>query len=188
MTAPDDASHAAADSAANPAARPPQRPAYEPVERLLRPTPYDPGMQRPASTVAGAALVLLGALVGLATIADLLVNWRHYTGTIDVELDAVALDPELVDASLWVVVGAVGLSVLVQLVCSVLILRGRNIARVVVMTVSVISISTVFVSWWARDQEVTLHTTLPSLAVDILVLLALSSRSAAAYARRNQKR
>ncbi|GAA3026105.1 hypothetical protein [Microbacterium dextranolyticum] len=167
---------------------PAQRPGYEPVERLLRPTPYDPGMRRPATTVAGAALVLLGALVGLATIVDLLVHWREYAGTIEIELDGVTLDPEMIDASLWIVVAGVALSAAVQLVCSLLILRGHNIARVLVMTVSAISISAAFASWWARDQEITLRTTLPSLAVDILVLLALSSRSAAAYARRNQKR
>ena len=46
---------------------------------------------------------------------------------------------------------------------------------------------TAFVSWWVRDQEITLQTTLLSLAVDILVLLALSSRSTAAYARRREK-
>ncbi len=170
-------------------ARPAQRPGYEPpVERLLRPTPYDPRMRRPGTTVAGAALVLLGALVGLWMIGDLLTHWREYAGTISLELDGVPLDPETINASLWVVVAAIGVSVVVQLVCSMLILRGHNVARVIVMTASAVSISAAFVSWWARDQEITLRTTLPSLAVDILVLLALSSRSAAAYARRNQKR
>ena len=37
-------------------------------------------------------------------------------------------------------------------------------------------------------EEITLEGTFVSLSLDILVLLALSSRSAAAYARRNERR
>lgn len=134
------------------AREPAQRPAYEPVDRLLRPTPYDPDMPRPATTVAGACLVLLGALVSVLSMIDLAAHWRSYAASIVLELDGVAPGPEVFDASL-----------------------------------AAISIVTAFVSWWVRDQEITLQTTLLSLAVDILVLLALSSRSAAAYARRREK-
>ena len=42
--------------------------------------------------------------------------------------------------------------------------------------------------WWAQGQEITINGALLSLSLDILVLLALSSRSAAAYARRNERR
>lgn len=91
------------------------------------------------------------------------------------------------DASLWVVLVGLGVVTMIELACGILIFRGSNAARVLVMVVTAISISTAFVSWWARDQEITLQTTLLSLAVDILVLLALSSRSAAAYARRAEK-
>ena len=44
---------------------PDKRPAFEPAARLLKPTAYDPAMQRPTSTVAGAVLVLLRVVVGV---------------------------------------------------------------------------------------------------------------------------
>lgn len=169
------------------AREPAQRPAYEPVDRLLRPTPYDPDMPRPATTVAGACLVLLGALVSVLSMIDLAAHWRSYAASIVLELDGVAPGPEVFDASLAVVMGLLGAVALVEAVCGMLVLRGSNAARVLVMTLAAISIVTAFVSWWVRDQEITLQTTLLSLAVDILVLLALSSRSAAAYARRREK-
>ena len=43
-------------------------------------------------------------------------------------------------------------------------------------------------AWWAQGQEITLQSTFLSLSLDILILLALSSQSAAAYARRGEKR
>jgi len=166
---------------------PAQRPAYEPIDRLLRPTPYDPDMRRPATTVAGACLVLLGAVVSVLSMVDIATNWHTYLKSIVLEIGGAVPTPDVVNASLAVILGVIGVTAVVELVCGLLILRGSNAARVLVMIVSAISISAAFVSWWARDQEITLQTTLLSLAVDILVLLALSSRSAAAYARRREK-
>lgn len=166
---------------------PAQRPAYEPIDRLLRPTPYDPDMRRPATTVAGACLVLLGAVVSVLSMVDIATNWHAYLKSIVLEIGGAVPTPDVVNASLAVILGVIGVTAVVELVCGLLILRGSNAARVLVMIVSAISISAAFVSWWARDQEITLQTTLLSLAVDILVLLALSSRSAAAYARRREK-
>lgn len=166
---------------------PAQRPAYEPIDRLLRPTPYDPDMRRPATTVAGACLVLLGAVVSVLSMVDIATNWHTYLKSIVLEIGGAVPTPDVVNASLAVILGVIGVTAVVELLCGLLILRGSNAARVLVMIVSAISISAAFVSWWARDQEITLRTTLLSLAVDILVLLALSSRSAAAYARRREK-
>jgi hypothetical protein len=50
------------------------------------------------------------------------------------------------------------------------------------------SISASFVAWWAQGQEIEIQGTFLSLSLDILLLLALSSRSAAAYARRYEQR
>jgi hypothetical protein len=55
--------------------RPERRPSYEPVTRLLQPIAHDPKMPRPSTTVTGAALVLLSALVGIASMVELAVNW-----------------------------------------------------------------------------------------------------------------
>ncbi|MBZ6372011.1 MAG: hypothetical protein LBE44_08990 [Microbacterium hominis] len=65
---------------------------------------------------------------------------------------------------------------------------GRNWASVVVRVFSTLSIASSFVAWWGQGQEITLQSTFLSLSLDILILLALSSQSAAAYARRGEKR
>jgi len=165
-----------------------KRPAYEPVTRLLQPLARDPQMRRPAATVAGAGLVLLSAIVGVASMADLATHWGSIADEVVLDLDGVELTPDVVGVALAVVLIAAGLTVVVDMICALLIFRGSNLARVAVMTVAVLSISTTFAGWWARDQEITLFTTFPVLALNILVLLALSSRNAAAYARRNEKR
>ena len=105
---------------------------------------------------------------------------------------ALTLDGASPTEALWVgiavvlIVGGVGL--LVEASFALLIYRGINWARVVVMGLAVVSISVSFVAWWVQDQEITIDTTFVTLALDILVLLALSSRDAAGYARRNEQR
>ena len=128
-----------------------------------------------------------GALVSVLTLLDVALHWRTYLEGLSRDIDGLSPTADVYDASLWVVLVGLGVVTVIELACGILIFRGSNAARVLVMVVTVISISTAFVSWWARDQEITLQTTLLSLAVDILVLLALSSCSAAAYARRAEK-
>ncbi|MFM9598122.1 hypothetical protein ACKI1O_53670, partial [Streptomyces scabiei] len=78
------------------------------------------------------------------------VHWKSYAGSLDLDLDDVVATPEVIDASLTVVLVLLALVVVIELICGILILRGSNLARVVVMTVTVLSISTAFASWWAR--------------------------------------
>lgn len=166
---------------------PAKRPAYEPAARLMQPVAYDPRMKRPPTTVAGAVLVLLRVLAGALLLVDVTVNWKSLASTIDAALPSVTLTPETeaVGLTAVIVVGCVVLAV--DAVLALLTFRGSNIARVIVMLLAVVSISSAFAGWWAGGQEITLKTSLLSLALDILVLLALSSRSAAAYARRNER-
>ena len=132
--------------------------------------------------------MLLSALVGIVSMIDLAVHWRAYAGELELDLDGIEVTPDVLDASLLLVLAVFAIGAAIQLACVLLLYRGSNLARVAVMTVATLSISAAFASWWVRDQEITLFSTLPALALDILVLLALSSRSAAAYARRNEKR
>ena len=169
---------------------PQKRPAYEPAGRLLRPPARDPDMRRPGSTVAGGVLVLLRAAAGVLLLGALAVGWPAIIADPDVVLilDGVDSVDLAAQVGLWVVLAVGGTAVVFDLVCAIFVLRGHNWARVAVMVVSVLSISTTFVAWWAQGQEIRVDETFVSLALDILVLLALSSRSAAAYARRNERR
>lgn len=166
---------------------PAKRPAFEPAERLLRPVRYDPEMKRPLSTVAGAVLVLLRAVVGVLWIGELVLNWKVIAAQASIVLTG-ADAAQQAGLGLALIVAVIGVVMLAEVVLAVFILRGHNWPRVIVMFVAVISISTSFAAWWADSLEITLFTSLPSIALDVLVLLALSSRSAAAYARRNEPR
>ncbi|MCC4247618.1 MULTISPECIES: hypothetical protein [Microbacterium] len=168
---------------------PQKRVAFEP---LAAPVVHDPAMRRPAATVAGGLLVLLRAVAGIVwglTVAFDLPPWLQVLsaaadGDAD-ESSTLTMSDLGVDAGLFL--GIVGAVALVQAVFGILLLRGSNLARVVVMLVSTVSIVAAFVGWWELGEEITVSTTLVTVSLDILVLLALSSRDAAAYARRNER-
>lgn len=183
-----DARPAAANAAGGVSAAPLKRPAFEPTARLLTPTGYDPDMKRPGSTVAGAVLVLLGAVAGLLVISGLTAVWPEWMQSLDAELTDVTISEEQASSALLVIVIATGAVYFVEAVLAVLIYLGFNWPRVLVMVLAALSISAAFTQWWVEDQEITIQGTLLTLCFDILILLALSSRSAAAYARRKQRR
>ena len=167
---------------------PDKRPAYEPATRLLRPPRRDPNMRRPASTVAGAVLVLLRAASGVLVLGGLAVGWDELLTQPGTVIEGFASSEEGRQAALLFVLAVGGSLLALDVVLAIFVLRGHNWARVVVMIVAVVSISTSFFAWWAQGQEIKVDEAYVSLALDILVLLALSSRSAAAYARRNERR
>jgi hypothetical protein len=170
---------------------PVKRPAYEPAARLLRPVRHDPDMPRPAATIAGGVLVLLRAVAGFLVGGAIALVWQDILADPDVQLVLEGVDGDSAEArqtALWIVLGIVVVSVALDVTFAVFVLLGSNWARVAVMVLSVISISTTFFAWWVQGQEIRVDETFVPLALDILVLLALSSRSAAAYARRNEPR
>lgn len=167
---------------------PNKRPAFEPASELLKPVRFDPDMKRPVSTVAGAVLVFLRVLAGILWMVSVAAGWSNFVRYIDVSFDDIVSTPQLADASLLVIMIAIGLFLLVDAILALFVLRGHNWARVVIMTFSAISISALFLQWWAGGLDISITTTLLSIGLDILILLALSSRSAAAYARRNERR
>ncbi|MDT0116189.1 hypothetical protein Q9R20_04215 [Microbacterium sp. PRF11] len=170
---------------------PRKRPAFEP--------PRDPAVdaprRRPGAIVAGAVLVLLRALAGAlwaVSVAFSLPPWlRQLAGAASGDAsEPVDLSVSDLGVGTAVFLGVLGLVFAVQVVLGIRILFGGNLARVMVMLISVVSISASFVGWWQFGQEITVRTTLVTLSLDILVLLALSSRDAASWARtaRSQRR
>ena len=166
---------------------PHKRPAFEPASELLKPVSHDPEMKRPPSTVAGVLLVFLRVLAGLIVVVSILLDWRNTLKEVDVSVEGVESSPELAQAALIGVVILLGVVLVVDAALALFILTGHNWARVTVMAFSAISITGAFIQWWSEDQEITITGSLLTLGLDILILLALSSRSAAAYARRNER-
>lgn len=164
-----------------------KRPAYEPAVDLLQRQRYDPDMPRPGTIVAGAVLVLLRVLAGVITMLIVALDAPQWSQDLGLVVDGSEVVPGATGALLALLGSVLGVFLLADLVFAVFILRGRNWARVAVMVFSTLSIMSVFAQWWSEDQEITINTSLLSVGLDILILLALSSRSAAAYARRNER-
>lgn len=167
---------------------PHKRPAYEPAKRLLKPPRFDPEMKRPISTVAGVLLIVLRVLAGVVVLVSIATGWDALLSDPDSVLEGFDPTPEGKQAALWLVIGTGATVLLIDLALAFFVFRGYNWARVFVMFIAVLSISTSFTAWWAQGQEIEIQGTFLSLSIDILLLLALSSRSAAAYARRNERR
>lgn len=170
---------------------PEKRHAYEPAVSLVERVGYDPDMKRPGSTVAGGVLVLLRAFAGLLWLSAVALGWEGWVESLlsgASGATASDLGSDELQAGLAAFLAVGGIVFVFQGTLGVLILRGRNIPRMIVMFFSVLSISAAFTGWWLQGQDIRVETTLVTLALDILILLALSSRSAAAYARRNERR
>lgn len=164
---------------------PRKRAAYEPAAGLLAPTRFDPSLPRPATISAGAALVLLRALFGGFALA------MAWTGG-DTALQRAGVLPTTVlpdvgEPTRVTVAVAIVAVLALQVILAVLIYTGNNLARVLVMIIATVDIGSAFASWLARGGSLGLAGTLYALALDVLILLALSSQSAAAYARRNER-
>ncbi len=165
---------------------PDKRPAFESPARLLGRTGFDPAMPRPAAIVTGVVLVLLGVVAEAVVLAAVVFEWDALVDAADVRLDG-ATPATVSQFALWAVVGVGAAVLLLETVLAVLIYRGVNWARVVIMLFAVFSISASFSAWWVDGQEIRISGTFVAVALDVLLLLALSSRPAAAYARRNER-
>ena len=154
----------------------------------ILPVPTDSRNVRPAPVVVGTVLVAARALVAFYTVAVILLSFntalsgleRDLEGDVDAATSSTAL-------GLGVVVAAIGAFGLAEALIAWRVFLGANWARVVVMTLSTIAIVAQAVSLASGGANITLHTTLTGLSLDVLLLLALSSDRARRYARRIHK-
>lgn len=167
---------------------PRKRAAFEPPASLFAPLNGDPGMRRPATITAGTLLLLLRVLAGILLIVGLWLEWPDVMDSADLVLGDDVLTAQEEQFALWIVIALMGVSLVVQLSVVLSLWWGRNWARLTVMVFAVVSISTAFTTWFLREEEITLRTSLLAVGLDVLILLALSSRSAAAYSRRRERR
>jgi len=162
-----------------------KRPAFEPPAVLVAPVTPPPDMHRPVSTVFGALLVVLRVIAGVVWLLSLALQWdRVLRDDLNIEIDPGSSEAEAAQVVLVFILGFGGLILAVDLVLAVLVYRGNNAARLAVMIVATLSITIAAIDYFGGGEDITIRTTLITLSLDILVLLALSSRAARAYARR----
>ena len=161
-----------------------KRSSSEPVAALLG---HDPlvaaDAPRPGPIIGGTVLVLLRAAAAVLWSIGFAVTWPETVASLD-------LPPDVGDLRvvLWILLGFLGLWTLLLLGLARWLWRGSNRARLLVMIWTTLSISAAAVGYFSMGEEITVRTTLLTLALDILVLLALSSRDARAWARRARPR
>ncbi len=146
-------------------------------------------MPRPSATAFGAGLVVLRVLAGVAWIVGVAALWDQLLLN-EVGVD-IANDPDSAEASrlaLAIVIVVSSAVLLVELLFAVRIWAGGNLSRIAVMLFATFGITGAAIASFNGDAEVTVRTTLVTVSLDILVLLALSSRDARAFARQRRPR
>lgn len=140
--------------------------------------------RRPAATTVGALLVVLGVVADLIWLANLALHWDQTLRSLFLGGDVTQADIDQASGPLLVlVVVLLSLVALFQLFLAWRVYEGRNWARDLVMVLAAISTTSSFVGWAVSGNQITFRTTLLTVALDILMLLTLSSRDAAAYAK-----
>ena len=140
--------------------------------------------RRPGSVVGGVLLMLARTLSGGFLIATVLSRWDEFTATIVINGDRLApVDPDAAATVLGWLLGGYGLVLVLYLGLTVLVFTGRNWARVLAETFATVSILISFADYALNGARITLRTSLVSVTLDILILLALSSTAARHYAR-----
>jgi hypothetical protein len=149
-----------------------------------------PGVvKKPQAIVGGAALMGARVLSGLLFIGLVSLSWREVADSVTVDLDSSGITgTDAQDLALALVLIAYGLALLAYIGLAWLVFIGHNWARVTAMSMATVSIVIQLASSLTDGVAITLRTTLSSLALDILILLALSSSSARTYARTRQLR
>jgi hypothetical protein len=143
----------------------------------------DKTVRRPAPTTFGGVVVLARAVVPVLMVLAVLLDWEGVKQLL--VLDAGADTEDLLDRdlALWILVAIALAFGLAEFLFGLFVLRGSNVARILVMAFSVTNIVIVAVQH-VQGQAITLNTSLVGLSLDILILIALSSSRARDYARR----
>jgi len=141
-------------------------------------------VKRPASVIGGVLLMGVRALTGGFAILTVIASWDTFVATIVINGQKLArTDPSAAGAVLGWALAAYGLYLLLYLGLAALVFAGRNWARVVAMSFASVSILLSFADYSLNGAQITLRTSLVSVTIDILILLALSSTRARHYAR-----
>ena len=139
--------------------------------------PTDSRNIRPSATVIGAVLLAISAVIGIVTGITQMFQAQN-------ELAEIAADQKETIGVVLVVVGVfIAIIALVQLVLALFVYRGSNRARVFVMFLTALLVASLIIGAEFGDTEA-ITSNLPGIALNVLVLLTLSSERAMEYARR----
>lgn len=140
--------------------------------------------RRPVPTTLGALLMTLRVAAGVLFIAMNLLDWNAFVRS---QLDAGALTPDQEGSAslvLGIVMGVFGAGLVLYFLLALLVFFGSNWARIAAMSFSSLIIVTAAIDSFNGGPEVSLRNNLLGVALDILVVIALSSKRSRLWARR----
>ena len=138
--------------------------------------------KRPAPTAIGALFVLGRGLFALIFAVSVIASPEQFSKDLASITDATGRT-----VAIWVIAAVPLLFAVAEVWLAWRVFLGRNWARLVAMALSTLAIATQAATVLAGGPGVTLQTNLPGLALDILLILALSSERSLVYARRPRK-
>ncbi|SFT51072.1 LssY C-terminus [Arthrobacter sp. ov118] len=143
--------------------------------------------KRPAATVVGALFVgARGVAAALLALSMSLFPEEHMSSLLPPGTGPFLTDAQR-DLGLTVATVAVVVFALVEVLLSWFVFLGRNWARTVAMSLSTVAIGMQAFDVLNGGPDISLRSNLPGLALDILLILALSSKRARDYALRPHK-
>jgi len=163
-----------------------KRAAFESPLRLAEREPVR-RMPRPSATSFGVVVVVLRVLAGIVWLAALALQWDQVVREdLGIVVSSDAGSAAASDGALVFVLAFFGVALAIQALLAWRIWAGGNFSRIAVMLFATISITGAAIESFTGSVEVTVRTTFVTIALDILLLLALSSRDARAFARQRR--
>ncbi|MGV8882012.1 MAG: LssY C-terminal domain-containing protein [Rhodoglobus sp.] len=135
--------------------------------------------RRPAPVIVAAALIAARAVL---LVVFGLIAYGSNEFVVEFEKSGITAQEGLA-----VTIGTLAVFAVIQLIFGVFVVMGSNVARVIVLFVSTVSIITYGIDFVTGGSQLSQQTNLVSLAIDILVLLALSSDRSSRWARMSRK-
>ena len=149
--------------------------------------PSDSRNKRPAATILGAVFVgARGLAAGLLALSTVLFPEEHLRLLLQPGA-ALALTEAQAELGLGIAAVTVLVFALVEVLLAWFVFLGRNWARTVAMALSTVAICMQAADVINGGPDITLQSNLPGLALDILLILALSSKRARDHALRPHK-
>lgn len=140
-------------------------------------------VKRPVPTTLGVLLMVLRVLAGVGYVVLNLLDWQRFVVSEVGSATVTPAEQSTVSLVLAVAMGVFGAGLVLYFLLALLVFFGSNWARIAAMSYSALIIVISAVDYFNGGPQISLRNNLLGLALDILVVLALSSKRSRLWAR-----
>jgi hypothetical protein len=141
-------------------------------------------IRRPLPVLFGGIAVLLRGISPTLLVIAVLTDFRNARVLLEIDGTNIAASEQVL--AIWLSITYALVYIVIEGILGILVLRGSNTARVLVMGFAVFNLAVAALNSILSGAEISLATNLISVSFDTLVLIALSNQAARMYARRKQ--